>query len=492
MKKIVTIVTFLLIVAMVAGCVESSTPESTPTLTPTPTPIPMGTISASSSPLGAPVHLDEVYKGTTPLTISNVPVGSHTVKVTLSGYEDWSGSITVSAGVTASISPTLTPLTGTISVTTSPVIGAIYIDGKYVGTGQVSREYPLGTYGATFGPVSGYHTPKAQTVTVEVGETLNIVGEYIQLSPAKLEASVSQTISGVSPAIYTLMLNRNTPLFILSIVNTGESPAEYVRVSTRVEGLTDWQTETISDIGPGVSRNVNLMPIIPEDAVTGFDESTYRAVQIKIEYMSIEKELPPMSISQPITIYSKNAVPLGEASIVASELGIPSVWYFYAYYVTPHDPEIRSLATDATTGKYTTDDRAKAIFDALCRKGVSYAYDPNDPIGGSVDYCQFPSQTLELGRGDCDDLSTLYASCLESVGIESKLVFVPGHVFVGYECPETGGWSVVEPTMIEQFLIFSPFSDACESAHEQYIAYKDVATIVDVEYAWQLGIRSGI
>ena len=204
-KKVAPILILLIITSIGAGCVELG-----PTPTPTPTPIPMGTISASSSPLGASVHLDEVYKGITPLTISNVPVGSHTVKVTLPGYEDWSGSITVSAGVTASISPTLTPLTGTISVTTSPVSGAIYIDGKYVGTGQVFREYPLGTYRATFGPVSGYHTPKAQTVTVEVGETLNIVGEYIQFSPAKLEASVSQTISGVSPAIYKLMLNRNS------------------------------------------------------------------------------------------------------------------------------------------------------------------------------------------------------------------------------------------------------------------------------------------
>lgn len=382
--------------------------------------------------------------------------------------------------------------TGHISVTTSPVSGAIYIDGKYAGTGQVCKELPVGTYRITFDTVSGYHTPRAQTVTIEGGGTLNIVGEYIQLSPAKLEASVSQTISGVSPAIYKLMLNRNMPLFVLSIVNTGESPAEYVHVSTRVEGLTDWQTKTIDDIGPGVSRNVDVMPIIPEEAVTGFYESTYRAVQIKIDYTSIEKEMSPVSISQPVTIYSKNAMPLGEANIVASELGIPSVWYFYAYYVTPHDPEIRSLATDATTGKYGTDDRAKAIFDALCKRGVSYAYDPNDPIGGSVDYYQFPSQTLALGGGDCDDLSTLYASCLESVGIESKLVFVPGHVFVGYERPETGGWRVVEPTMIKQFLIFSPFSDACSAAYKTYSTYEDEVTIVDIEYAWQLGIRSGI
>ncbi len=479
------------------GCVElgstpTPTPNPTPTPTPTLTPILTGIISISSLPSGASAYVDGVSKGITPITISDVPVGSHAVKVTLPGYEDWSGSVTVSTGLTTTISPTLIPSTGTISAKTSPVSGDIYIDGKYVGTGQVSKEYPLGTYMVTFDPVSGYHTPKEQTVTVERGVTLNIVGEYIPLSPAKLEASATQTISGVSPAIYKLMLEREMPLLIISIKNTGESSAERVSISTRIEGLTDWQTKTIDDIGPGAFRNVDLMPIISEEAVTEFYESTYRAIQIKIEYTSIEKERTPVSISQPITIYSKNAMPLSEANIVASKLGIPSRHYFLAYYVTPRDLAIRSLETDATTGKYTTDARAQAIFDALCLKGVSYAYDPHDPIGGDVDYYQFPSQTLELKRGDCDDLSTLYASCLESVGINSKLVFIPSHVFVGYKCPECNSSHVVETTMIKPYLIFSPFSDACKVAYEEYNTSRKVVTFVDVEYAWQLGIRSGV
>lgn len=43
MKKLVILMSFLFIVAMVAGCVESSTPEATPMSTPTPTPTPTPT-----------------------------------------------------------------------------------------------------------------------------------------------------------------------------------------------------------------------------------------------------------------------------------------------------------------------------------------------------------------------------------------------------------------------------------------------------------------
>jgi len=38
------------------------------------------------------------------------------------------------------------------------------------------------------------------------------------------------------------------------------------------------------------------------------------------------------------------------------------------------------------------------------------------------DFVQYPSETLKLKGGDCDDLSVLYSSLLESIGIETALV----------------------------------------------------------------------
>jgi tetratricopeptide (TPR) repeat protein len=49
-----------------------------------------------------------------------------------------------------------------------------------------------------------------------------------------------------------------------------------------------------------------------------------------------------------------------------------------------------------------------------------------------VDYLQFPAQTLETRAGDCDDLSILYASLLESAGIETAFVTIPGHIFTAF------------------------------------------------------------
>jgi hypothetical protein len=66
-----------------------------------------GSISISSNPSGANIYLDGTFKGTTPTTLSNVPTGSHAIKIAKSGYNDISKSVTVSSSQTTYISENL-------------------------------------------------------------------------------------------------------------------------------------------------------------------------------------------------------------------------------------------------------------------------------------------------------------------------------------------------------------------------------------------------
>jgi parallel beta-helix repeat protein len=71
-----------------------------------------GPISVTSSPSGATIEL-ECFVGptiTTPYTFTNVPAGTHTIKLSLEGYQDWSTSVHVIAGTTSSVHATLTPI----------------------------------------------------------------------------------------------------------------------------------------------------------------------------------------------------------------------------------------------------------------------------------------------------------------------------------------------------------------------------------------------
>lgn len=68
-----------------------------------------GSISVSSSPSDASIYLDESYLNTTPMPITKVGVGSHTITIKYTGYQDWSQKIFLVAGQTMHISATLIP-----------------------------------------------------------------------------------------------------------------------------------------------------------------------------------------------------------------------------------------------------------------------------------------------------------------------------------------------------------------------------------------------
>jgi hypothetical protein len=63
------------------------------------------------------VYLDSVYQGTTPLTISSIAAGSYTILLELSGYADWSESVTVTSGNQTTVYEALTANTTTTATT---------------------------------------------------------------------------------------------------------------------------------------------------------------------------------------------------------------------------------------------------------------------------------------------------------------------------------------------------------------------------------------
>jgi len=382
-----------------------------------------------------------------------------------------------------------------ISVTTTPISGDVFINGEYVGTGIASKEYSPGSYTITFGSVTNYHSPDPQRVTLEPGDSLSIVGTYTAFSPACLKITdVYQTVSGISPSIYKFMSYKDEPLFRISVTNIGEIKADRVHLSSKLDGVTDWQTKTVKNIEPNAVTTVDILPAMSGDVLTKFSEDTSETATFKIEYRSTGVEQTPTHTSRTIKIYNKNAIPLSDASRLASDYSIPSYCYFYSYYITSTNEDIRGFATSVAAGKSTAEEKAKAIFDELGRLGLKHEKDGSNPFGVRIDYVQFPSRTLEMKRGDCDDIAVLYASLLESIDIKTELICIPQHVFVGYEYTD-GGWHLVETTMIHApdsilgIEYNSYFDEASAKGYEEWVANKESAVIVETRNAWELGIR---
>ncbi len=89
--------------------------------------------------------------------------------------QETSGSVTYKF-ITSGSSPP--PSTGTLSVTTTPVNGEIFVDSISWGTAPVSKSIVAGSHIVSFGAVSGYTTPPSLTVSVTAGQTTSVTGTY--------------------------------------------------------------------------------------------------------------------------------------------------------------------------------------------------------------------------------------------------------------------------------------------------------------------------
>jgi hypothetical protein len=111
-----------------------TSPPTTVVTIVTPTPsgvetIATGSVSVYSSPAGAAILIDGVYSGTTPKTVNVVSAGNHILRLELSGYYDYEGSISIVPGEMAQGYGTLQPMNqvtsaepGTVPTAIIPVI----------------------------------------------------------------------------------------------------------------------------------------------------------------------------------------------------------------------------------------------------------------------------------------------------------------------------------------------------------------------------------
>ena len=89
-----------------------------------------GTLQITTTPDGAAVYVDGGTKGMSPVTLSGLAAGSHTVRLTKAGYTDYQATVTVTGGQTTPLNVKMVAGTGPTSTTTSTVVPT--------GTGSIS------------------------------------------------------------------------------------------------------------------------------------------------------------------------------------------------------------------------------------------------------------------------------------------------------------------------------------------------------------------
>lgn len=211
--------------------------QNTPvSITLTPNPAQAGSLNVQTSPAGADIYVDGQYRGYSPSVVSGLTPGTHSLRLQLSGYDEYTGTVTIYSNQRTQFSWAFTPLpstVGSLQVASTPSGASVFLDGSYMGL------TPSGDYLDLTSILPGSHTLTLQlagyttyTQTVQItsggvatvnaalvssGQSSGTGGLTISSQPAGAEMYLDNvfqgvtplTLSGISPGSHTVLLTMN-------------------------------------------------------------------------------------------------------------------------------------------------------------------------------------------------------------------------------------------------------------------------------------------
>ncbi|MEE9166614.1 MAG: tetratricopeptide repeat protein [Candidatus Neomarinimicrobiota bacterium] len=171
--------------------------------------------------------------------------------------------------------------------------------------------------------------------------------------------------------------------------------------------------------------------------------------EVKISYTQERQEKFAQKKMDPTYVLGRGKISWAEPERIASFVmpEDPAVDRVAKYYIGYYAPILKNYLNRSNLG------RAMILFDALGSQGLSYGPDPQTPFlqiskdRSAFDTVKYPVDLLKTKVGDCDDLTVLYGSLLENLGIATRFldVFAPGegHIFLMFD-------SGVSPQSVEE------------------------------------------
>ncbi|WOF17121.1 PEGA domain-containing protein [Methanoplanus sp. FWC-SCC4] len=232
-----------------------------------------GTLSVSSDPAGAGVYIDEIYRGLSTVTVKNLVVGNHDIKVTASGYSEWKGTQFVKKNAVMTVHARLVPVAGSnkgyVRVTSEPGEAEVYLDGRYMGlTGEQGTQ---GSYALTLNPgtytisveKTGYRDYEVQT-SVSSGQTAWVHAVLVPFTEP-LTGSVSVTSDPEGAGVYIDDVYKGITPVQISGVTAGEH-----QVMLKLDGYGDSHGKVTVSAGGTSTVSVAMKPYTEPTAAPGF------------------------------------------------------------------------------------------------------------------------------------------------------------------------------------------------------------------------------
>ncbi|MBP5358252.1 MAG: tetratricopeptide repeat protein, partial [Treponema sp.] len=270
--------------------------------------------------------------------------------------------------------------------------------------------------------------PLLTDVGATAGLTLNLTKAFSDSTKVSME---TKEVLPVFPVLYSWY--KNNSFASVGITNEEDAAIENVQVSFYQPQYMSQPNlcATTEKLGKGETFDAELTAFFNE-SMLDLTEKTNTEASVIIEYTYLG-EKKKKTISMVVPVYGRNSMSWDDdrrASVFVSSKDPAALWF---------SKYISSIVRDnVRMGVSPNIQYAMGIFETLDQFGINYVIDPSsaysDNVGStSIDFLQFPYQTLTYRGGDCDDLSILTCSLFEAVGIKTAFITIPGHIFMAFD-----------------------------------------------------------
>ncbi len=237
------------------------------------------------------------------------------------------------------------------------------------------------------------------------------------------------------------------PIAEVQITNIEKYPIQDVNIQFMQAGYMDAPTkaDVISELAPGESLSIPLYAAYNQE-VFSTEGITPLVGEIQVEYLS-RGNVGNQVMTVSYDLYDKESLTWDDDRKMAA-------------YITPSDSALRNYASFVrqsakdveNPGLNSALQTGLQIYYGLTEIGTIYQKDPTSPFDAAqenplvIDAVSLPRSTLKRGTGDCDDLTALYCSLMESVGIETAFITTPGHIYAAFNTgEETRNYPLIHP-----------------------------------------------
>src|SRR5450759_3562041 len=348
-------------------------------------------------------------------------------------------------------------------------------------------------------------TPAGTGVHVAIPDVSGAKASQAVASEAPRETAGAATVDQIT-ADYTFKGELITPLahlygtagtlalddFVIVTVENKNSKAVKVVTTSEIAGYTDKASDTVT-IDAGATQEIRQNPRLTTAAIDGLNSQHQADLHVVVSYLESGQPRTVLDQTSPTLITSRRDFPWTIKGFTQQE-----DWNLVVAMVTPTDPGVEQLIRTGAnydpravmTSGYDSEKDANGtvwqrmddIWQAETNDyHLTYISTTDSFASGSSQRIRLPAEVLAQSSGNCIELTLLYASTAEALGMESAIIIIPGHAYVAIRLDNKNpSYYFIETTMIGR----ATFKEAAQKGNSEWDTAQPHVAAADADWGW--------